>query len=537
MYKTRNRKHLRRFTCFLGIIILSIPIFLIFLSSNNNIANDFYKNENLNKGDNDIIPKNSATWGWVNLTNYMINETRHYHNDIVPIEGRLYFKPNDTGYEGESVSLKVDGDILSSQYTNITNENGEFRFDYTIPNSSNIYTDHKFEAIVNTGKTVKYLNYLIINFKSNSTFANVLYNTSLPLLSGEQLSISGDLSYMNGSNIPSAIINYYWLDGTNILSQDSFNTDDFGSFTNTMIQVPNTFSNYLDLKLNFSDDPFVDYNESTISDISIFSNITCNLDIDSTPTEGQEFTLKGTLLSSTDPTIRISNREIKIIYNRTILNTTSDPIITESDGTFSATFQIPEGNGTASIQIKLENDLDLDLRTPLRYISVEASSSSASGSTGGAPPFLIFSMIFFPIIAIVAVALGIYGFYYYRKREKESRVVNLPLESRIENLKILKDSGRLEESISYLFNAIYMDLINAKYNRTRNINETIRDFAIISVKELKLTPSSIYPFIQKVEEIIYAKPFKILEQDFYTTCELFSPIYYQLTGYNFVLNF
>ncbi|MFX1593664.1 MAG: hypothetical protein ACFFCL_13310, partial [Promethearchaeota archaeon] len=104
-------------------------------------------------------------------------------------------------------------------------------------------------------------------------------------------------------------------------------------------------------------------------------------------------------------------------------------------------------------------------------------------------------------------------------------------------LKILKDSGRLEESISYLFNAIYMDLINAKYNRTRKENETIRDFAIISVKELKLTPSSIYPFIQKVEEIIYAKPFKITDKDFYNTCELFSPIYFQLTGYNFVLNF
>ncbi|MFX1242688.1 MAG: hypothetical protein ACFFA7_15675, partial [Promethearchaeota archaeon] len=123
-----------------------------------------------------------------------------------------------------------------------------------------------------------------------------------------------------------------------------------------------------------------------------------------------------------------------------------------------------------------------------------------------------------------------------KKQEKESRVANIPLESKFKNLKILKDSGRLEESISYLFNAIYMDLIDAKYNRKRKENETIRDFAIISVKELKLTPSSIYPFIQKVEEIIYAKPFKITEKEFYNTCELFSPIYFQLTGYNFNLN-
>ncbi|MFX0043801.1 MAG: hypothetical protein ACFE8L_12890, partial [Candidatus Hodarchaeota archaeon] len=161
-------------------------------------------------------------------------------------------------------------------------------------------------------------------------------------------------------------------------------------------------------------------------------------------------------------------------------------------------------------------------------------------SNGGAPelpPFLIFSAIFFPILGIIIAGLIVYALRYYRKQEEESRVVNVPLISRIKNLKILKDSGRLEESLSYLFNAIYMDLVNAKYGRARKDNETIRDFAIVSVKELKLTPAAVYPFIQKIEEVIYAKPFKITEKDFYKAVELFSPIYFQLTGYNFVLNF
>ena len=149
----------------------------------------------------------------------------------------------------------------------------------------------------------------------------------------------------------------------------------------------------------------------------------------------------------------------------------------------------------------------------------------------------MFSLIFFPILAGITAALAVLGYRFYKKQEKESRAVNLPLESKLINLKILKDSGRLEESISYLFNAIYLDLVSAKYGRSRNENETIRDFAIISVKELKLTPAAIYPFIQKVEEIIYAKPFKITENDLYKTCELFSPVYFQLTGYNFQLNF
>ncbi|MBY9013989.1 MAG: hypothetical protein KGD70_16600, partial [Candidatus Lokiarchaeota archaeon] len=157
--------------------------------------------------------------------------------------------------------------------------------------------------------------------------------------------------------------------------------------------------------------------------------------------------------------------------------------------------------------------------------------------TPGEIPFLAFFMVFIPIMVGVVVALAGYGYYRYKKSDKESKVVNLPLEDKILNLKILKESGRLEESLSYLFNAIYMDLINAKYGRTRKNTETIRDFAIVSVTQLNLTPTTIYPFIQKVEEIIYAKPFQINERDFYSTIELFSPIYHQLTGYNFVINF
>ncbi len=135
------------------------------------------------------------------------------------------------------------------------------------------------------------------------------------------------------------------------------------------------------------------------------------------------------------------------------------------------------------------------------------------------------------------MGLAFYGYRYYKKQDKLSKVVNLPLESKIINLKILKESGRLEESLSYLFNAIYMDLIRAKFGRIRKGNETIRDFAIISVTNLKLSPATIYPFIQKVEEIIYAKPFQITDKEFYGTINLFSPIYFELTGYNFELNF
>jgi hypothetical protein len=82
-----------------------------------------------------------------------------------------------------------------------------------------------------------------------------------------------------------------------------------------------------------------------------------------------------------------------------------------------------------------------------------------------------------------------------------------------------------------------MELISAKYGRKREYNETIRDFGIVSVKEFGLDPSKVYPFIQRVEQYIYSRPSQVSEEDFRKTIQLFSPVYFQLTGTNFILNF
>ncbi|TXT53519.1 MAG: hypothetical protein BAJALOKI2v1_930001 [Promethearchaeota archaeon] len=133
-------------------------------------------------------------------------------------------------------------------------------------------------------------------------------------------------------------------------------------------------------------------------------------------------------------------------------------------------------------------------------------------------------------------ALTVYGFFYYRRQRQRSQFAKVPLGGKIINLNILKETNRLEESLSYLFNAIFAELVKAKYGRVRADNETIRDFAIIMVKEFNLQPASIYPFIQKIEEVIYAEPFKITEDHFYSALELFEPIYFQLAGQHFILN-
>jgi len=193
--------------------------------------------------------------------------------------------------------------------------------------------------------------------------------------------------------------------------------------------------------------------------------------------------------------------------------------------------------GPAGIRVRILNSLGKNITATHFFTVIEAPYVPPPPNPPAIPPYIMFLSIFIPIIAGVVVVLGVIAYKRYKKQDKESRVVKLPLEDRLLNLKLLKESGRLEECLSYLFNSIYMELVNAKFGRTRNENETIRDFAIVSVKDLKLNPTTIYPFIQKVEEIIYARPFQISDKDFYYTVELFSPVYHQLTGYDFSLNF
>ena len=340
---------------------------------------------------------------------------------------------------------------------------------------------------------------------------------------------------MNGSGIPNVQINYHWFNSTyNWPSDFFFTSPSDGSFTQHITIPLNALNQTISLNLSYSGDfPRIGNSEIVIAKIYLFSNITCIWNIVENASEEEIVTIAGQIVSMSNNSIKISNRTLRIYFDGIQIDPI-DPVETDSNGDFTYDYTVPSGSGNKSIEIEVVNTAGVEVSS---ITTINITAAPYNPSTGGLPPFLMVVGITGGIIGVITAALAVLGYRFYKKQEKESRAVSLPLESKLINLKILKDSGRLEESISYLFNAIYIKLVDAKYGRTRKENETIRDFAIVSVKELKLTPAAIYPFIQKVEEIIYAKPFKITENDFYKTCELFSPVYFQLTGYNFQLNF
>ncbi len=474
----------------------------------------------------------SGTWATLDLNNSTFNGTgiRIQTGNPISLQGRLWNRITSVGKDGYTVVIEIDG-VQYPSFNDITTGGGYFQIDYIIDNSLNVFASHQLEVKVTNPVPpgdVEYRTYYVIDINTTSYFET--YNPIDPKILGEIFSFEGYLRYENGTGIAFQNFDYYWYQGSTIKSFGIGSTDSNGQIQNS-IPVPDMGVDDLTLKLNYSSAPFISESQSNITNTKLFSNISCIWNLPTTIVENSSFRIRGQLVSINDPSILVSNRYIRIFYNGTQINADT----TDANGRFDYTYHLGAGIGVTFLEIEVDNFLGKDISTQY-FIIIEAPTPPATPPPDIAPPFVLFLSIFIPVIIGLVVGLSIYGYYRYKKQDKESRVVHLPLENRIKNLLILKDTGRLEESLSYLFNAIYLDLVQAKFGKSRNENETIRDFAIISVREFNLSPTNIYPFIQKVEEIIYAKPYRISVVDFYNTIELFSPIYHELTGFNFVLN-
>lgn len=486
-------------------------------------------------------PETSAFIGNINLTNQEVNNTRHYHHSTLTIRGRIMVSL--VPYEGANLTLKVNGAYKPS-FTTISNSSGEFEIDYVIENSLNVFSSHLIQVNCTDylGGALKILNHYIIYTNTTSFFQwNTAPSTPLnrPYLVGETIILNGYLRQDNGNGINGATVNKYLENGTHQWDLGSFLTIPDGGFPNDAIQngftIQDTDSSAMNIKLNYSgNSPYINQSEAILPSFGVFKNITCKWTIDAEAQEGDTITLTGQIFASNHPTMKINNRDASIYFNGEIVDT----ITTDSEGKFSVSYEVPTGTGERLIEIRVSNGIGaiLESITTITILEANPPKKESVAEPPTTAPFVDFFTYFIPIIIGVAALLIFLGYRFLKKQEKESRVVELPLQNRLLNLKILKDSGRIEEALSYLFNAIYMDLVNAKYNRKRTPTETIRDFAIISVRELQLNPAIIYPFIQKIEETIYARP-KTSDKDFYDAISLFSPVYFELTGYNFALNF
>ncbi len=115
-----------------------------------------------------------------------------------------------------------------------------------------------------------------------------------------------------------------------------------------------------------------------------------------------------------------------------------------------------------------------------------------------------------------------------KKKSKKAQEPEIDISQKLENVKVLVSSNRAKEAIAYIY-LIYNDIITKKFKKPRLGYQTIREYAITCVNELDQKPESIYPFIKKIEDIIYGgiEP-TVKELNF--TVQLFSNLYNDITG-------
>jgi hypothetical protein len=533
--KRYTNKHKREYLLFSIIFLIFIFPFLIPTKNNDIIQED--TNVLTKKS-----PKTSGWWATIDLINPAeVNDTRFPRFSTIQIKGRLYNRVNGTGKDGYTVGIEVN-DIPYYKYNATTNLTGYFTINYTIEGVSlNVHSNHTLNATVigATPDKVEYRHFYYIRVNGTSYFdINTILSDdpNRPLIPGENFHLEGHLRYDNGSGIPSQTVYRYWINETERLEgSGQINPVPLEGLFDYDFTIPTFVSKNITIKLNYTGVANKANWTQIFIPLKLFRNITCYWSIVGSATVGDQITVQGGVVSRTNNSMGIAGRDLRIYYNGSLIGSP----ITDLNGNFSFPYTIPTGLGLFDFQVILNTTLPITVNSSITHtISITAAVPPAPPTTPPTtPPFLDFIIIFIPIVAGIVAVLVVYGVRKLRKQEVESRSTKLPLERRIRNMKILKDTGRIEEALSYLFNAVYMDLVDAKFGRKREVNETIRDFAIVSVKELNLNPSAIYPFITKVEEMIYARPFTIVDKDFYDTVGLFSPIYYELTGSYFKLNF
>ncbi|MFX1478445.1 MAG: hypothetical protein ACFFCI_09950 [Promethearchaeota archaeon] len=117
-----------------------------------------------------------------------------------------------------------------------------------------------------------------------------------------------------------------------------------------------------------------------------------------------------------------------------------------------------------------------------------------------------------------------------KKKKKSVQEPEINIKQKFENVKVLVDTNRPKEAIAYIY-LVYDDLINVKFKKPRLTHQTIREYAIKCVNELeeKLKPESVYPFIKKIEDIIYGG-IEPTTKELNFTIDLFSNLYHEITG-------
>ncbi len=119
--------------------------------------------------------------------------------------------------------------------------------------------------------------------------------------------------------------------------------------------------------------------------------------------------------------------------------------------------------------------------------------------------------------------MGLFG-----GKKKETQAGSIGLKSMAENVKVLIKSGRKKEAIAYLY-ILYTKLAGKRWNVKRKPSQSMREYAMVLVKEKNHNPNNAFDFLNKVESIIYGGV-EPSDQAYAETKEIFERVFTEITN-------
>ena len=114
------------------------------------------------------------------------------------------------------------------------------------------------------------------------------------------------------------------------------------------------------------------------------------------------------------------------------------------------------------------------------------------------------------------------------RKKNKSVQRGIDIKKKLANIITLVKTNRAKEAIAYEF-ILFSMLCTAKYKQRKLPYESIRDYAMIMVKDYDLNPSHLYPFIQKVEEAIYGGA-KASVETYNQSIDAFNKVFEEIVG-------
>ncbi|MBD3230306.1 MAG: hypothetical protein GF329_19160 [Candidatus Lokiarchaeota archaeon] len=406
----------------------------------------------------------------------------------VSVSGTLSEVYYGTILEGETLYITFDSTkVRNENYVEVSTEIdsfGNFNIDFIV---SEYFRENYY--IVNAtpaSERIHYRNTMTsnINLNASSTLSQVDVQQT-PIV-GELLNISGTLRYENGSAISDQVIIY---PESNSSLNTTIMTDVGGNFR-ASLPLDSSFADSTEnLIVEYAGAPFVSTTSSN-TPIYIGSSPTITIDAPATAYQNLNFNIYGSVTQNDNP-----------YYNRSVLIYVSNETHENIDSTIVST----DTNGDYSAQLSLSDTGNYTIRTNLTGIG-GFSSSEVLITIQEAPTFQDFLWIIWIIIPLVIViAVIIVGVKLMARKRKKRKKKKKKLEEEISskgiksNIQALCDGERYKEAIIYSY-ITFLNIIGIYKGKKRAPSQTIREFAMNLVKNMKLPPKNVYPFTSLYEE-------------------------------------